>query len=292
MGDPRIDSRLPLSCDEVEELAALYVIDALSDDEAAAVTHHLSTCPEPHPSIAELAPLGPALGVGAEPVDAPPALRGRVLEAIAATPQVPDPLPAASPAPTLQRAPDSPATPGRVPEPPAATRPGLLERLFGGGGSRGWVAAAAIGLVLVLVGAGIATTIQQRDDQSGRLALLADAVRAGASGDANVATLTGSGPAADAAGYAVFPEGEPGFIVVSGLPSVPSDEAFQAWFIADGAPVSAGLLTLTGDGLGTLTDLELLPGTKVVALTVEDRPGVDAPTSDPVVVGEMPAATA
>ena len=66
----------------------------------------------------------------------------------------------------------------------------------------------------------------------------------------------------------------------------------QAWYIADGAPVSAGLLTLTEDGLGTLTGLEPVPGTAVVALTVEERPGVDAPTSDPVVIGELPAATA
>ena len=290
MSDPRFTDPRLLSCDEVEDLAALYVIDALSDDEAAAVTRHLATCPEPHPSISELAPLGPALGAAAEPVDAPPALRGRVLQAIAATPQVPDPLPFI-PAPTTpERASSTPATPGRVPEPPPASRPGLFERLFRGGANRGWVAAAAIGLVLVLVGFGLVTTIQRSSDQSGRLALLADALQAGASGEANVATLTGSGPAAGAAGYAVFPEGEPGFIVVSGLPSVPSDEAFQAWFIADGVPVSAGLMTLTDDGLGTLTDLESVPGTTVVALTVEERPGADAPTSDPVVAGELPTA--
>jgi hypothetical protein len=314
--------RRPLTCEEVEDLVALYVIDALSDDEAAAVTEHLATCPEPHPSIAELAPLAPALALAADPVDAPPALRGRVLDAIAATPQVPDRLPASAPpvvpdnaasqaartaTSALDRAPAPPAAqaqttapgrapappaqpsaPGRAPAPPPVVRPSLLERLFGGG-SRGWVAAAAIGLVLVLVGVGIATTIGQRTDQSGRLALLADAVQAAASGEATVATLTGSGPAEGAAGYAVLREDEPAFIVVNGLPPVASDEAYQAWFIADGAPVSAGLLELTDDGLGTLTDLEALPGTKVVALTIEERPGVDAPTSDPVVVGELPA---
>lgn len=283
MSDPRsADAPLPLTCAEVEDLAALYVIDALSVDEAAAVSAHLATCPQSHPSIAELAPLGPVLGTAAEPVDAPPELRGRVLAAIASTPQVPDPLPMAAPsleAPTP--APVTPATDG--------SRPGLLERLFGGG-SRGWVAAAAVALVLVLVGAGLAATLQRGDDQGARLALLADAVQAAASGEADVATLTGSGAAAGAAGYAVFREGEPGYIVVTGLPQVPSDEAFQAWFIADGAPVSAGLLTVTDDGLGTLTGLEPIPGTAVVALTVEERPGVDAPTSDIVVDGELPTA--
>jgi hypothetical protein len=170
--------------------------------------------------------------------------------------------------------------------------PTLLERLFGGGSDRGWLTAAAVALVIVLIGVSVVATLQASDKQSGRLALLADASRAAAVGDADVATLAGSGTAAGATGYAVFRDGEPGYIVVSGLPSVPSDEAFQAWYIADGAPVSAGLLTLTDDGLGTLTGLEPVPGTSVVALTVEERPGVEAPTSDPVVVGELPTATA
>src|SRR4029078_13032306 len=95
-----------------------------------------------------------------------------------------------------------------------------------------------------------------------------------------------SGSATGATGYAVFRQGQPGYIVVSDLPSVSSDKAFQAWYIADGAPVSAGLLTLTDDGLGTLTGLEPIPGTSVVALTVEERPGVDAPKSERVGVGE------
>ena len=161
-----------------------------------------------------------------------------------------------------------------------AARPGLFERLFGGGGSRGWVAAAAIGLVLVLVGVGLVTTLQRGAEEARRVELLATAVRDAASGEANVARLTGSGSAEGAAGYAVFPEDEPGYIVVSGLPQLPSDEAFQAWYIADGVPVSAGLLDLTADGLGTLTDLEPASGTSVVALTVEPRPGGDAPTTD------------
>ena len=206
-----------------------------------------------------------------------------MLAAIAATPQEPDPLPgdAEGARPPPPCAVESPAV-------PEAARPGLFERLFGRAGNRGWVAAAAIGLVLVLVGVGLVTTLQRGEDQARRAELLATAVRDAASGDANVATLTGSGSAEGAAGYAVFPEGEPGYIVVSGLPQLPSDAAFQAWYIADGVPVSAGLLDLTTDGLGTLTDLEPASGTSVVALTVEPRPGSDAPTSDPVVVGELP----
>jgi hypothetical protein len=271
---------MSLTCAEVEDLAALYVIDALSADEAAAVDAHLVSCREPHPSFGELAPLGAAIALSAEPVDAPAGLRARVLTAVASTPQVPDALPGVA-------GPVEGATAPTAPIPPAPRRgPSVWERLLGGA-NRGWVAAAAVGLVLVLVGLGLVTTLQRSGDEARRTELLAAAIRDAASGEATVATLTGSGAAAEAAGYAVFPDDAPGYIVISGLPQLPSDEAFQAWYIADGAPVSAGLMDVSPDGLGTLTDLEPASGTSVVALTVETRPGVDAPTSDPVVVGEL-----
>jgi type II secretory pathway pseudopilin PulG len=286
MTDPwRPAGSMALTCAEVEDLAALYVIDALSAEESAAVALHLATCPASHPSFAELAPLGPALARSFDPVDAPPSLRERVLTAVAYTPQVPDPLPGTGAAAPAQ---PTPRTGPALPEPtPDGGRPGLLERLFGGR-SRGWVAAAALGLVLVLVGVGLVSTIQRSTEEARRAELLATAVRDAASGQANVATLTGTGSAEGAAGYAVFPADGPGYIVITGLPQLPSDEAFQAWYIADGVPVSAGLMELSPDGLGTLMDLEPATGTSVVALTVEPRPGGEAPTSDPVVAGELP----
>jgi hypothetical protein len=113
-------------------------------------------------------------------------------------------------------------------------------------------------------------------------------VQHAASGDANVATLTGSGSATGAAGFAVFPSDGPGFIVIDDLPPAPTGHAYQAWYIADGAPASAGLIERSDDGLGTLTGMVPIDGTSVVALTVEPVPGVQAPTTDPVVAGELP----
>jgi hypothetical protein len=51
-------------------------------------------------------------------------------------------------------------------------------------------------------------------------------------------------------------------------------------------------LTLGDDGLGTLTGLDPGAGTSVVAVTVEDAPGADAPTGDPILAGELRSATA
>jgi Anti-sigma-K factor rskA len=102
-----------------------------------------------------------------------------------------------------------------------------------------------------------------------------------------VAVLSGSDAATGATGYAVFPDDEAGFIVVDGLPRLTGDQVYQAWFVGEGAPVSAGLIDLGSDGLGVLTGLQIVPDTAVVALSVEERPGATAPTTTPLVVGEV-----
>ena len=50
-----------LSCEEVRDLAAGFVLDALEPDEMDAVRAHLAECADPHPEIAELASGIPAL---------------------------------------------------------------------------------------------------------------------------------------------------------------------------------------------------------------------------------------
>ena len=52
-----------LTCDEVRDLAAPFVLGALDADEQGAVREHLATCAEPHPEFAELGSVVPALRV-------------------------------------------------------------------------------------------------------------------------------------------------------------------------------------------------------------------------------------
>ena len=79
------DQRLPaLTCDEVRELAASFVLGALPDDEMAAVREHLATCVQPHPEVAELAGVLPVFDASIPPVEPPAALKDRIMAAAAA----------------------------------------------------------------------------------------------------------------------------------------------------------------------------------------------------------------
>ncbi|HEX5589656.1 MAG TPA: zf-HC2 domain-containing protein, partial [Candidatus Limnocylindrales bacterium] len=62
---------MTMSCDDVRDLAAGFVLGALTPDEAAAVRAHLATCPEAHEEIAELGGVVPYLAESLEPVEPP-----------------------------------------------------------------------------------------------------------------------------------------------------------------------------------------------------------------------------
>jgi anti-sigma-K factor RskA len=78
------------------------------------------------------------------------------------------------------------------------------------------------------------------------------------------------------------------------LPALSADKAYQLWVIADGKPVSAGLVT--PDSSGHAAQLFAMPPNLVapqaVAVTIEPAGGVSAPTGDKVLVGAVPVATA
>ena len=65
MTDMTRPTRPDLSCDDVRDLAAPFVLGALDADEANAVRAHLASCADPH---AEMAELGSVLMVVAESV--------------------------------------------------------------------------------------------------------------------------------------------------------------------------------------------------------------------------------
>jgi hypothetical protein len=272
-----------LSCEQVDDLAGLYVLDALDPADARVVARHLEGCDSDHTAFAEVAASAGALALAAEVQDAPADLRDRVMSAVASTPQarpVADPsVPEGQPAQPDHRAGGS----------------SLIDRLRARAGSPTgaprraprWALVAVPALALVLVAIGAFGIWQGQATQTDRLALLREAVVAAADPEATVAVLTGSDAAAGAAGYAVFPADRDGFIVVDGLPGLTGDQVYQAWYVGPGEPLSAGLVDLGGDGLGVLTGLRMMPGTNVVALTVETRPGAPAPTTTPLVVGEI-----
>ncbi|MCC6832744.1 MAG: anti-sigma factor [Thermoleophilia bacterium] len=340
--------RLHLSCTDVDDLAALYVLDALGTPEATEVASHLADHPDRHPAFREMAGVTPFLAESVPPLAPPPDLRGRVLGAIAATPQLPAApvTPAVTPAPVTTRPVAPPPGPVATPMPPTASQPApfspppvlpppvssesyqavrdwtpavtpgtpgtpVAAEVAGPVGVTpepgapvsldaararkarrtpmwGVLAAAAV-LAIVVLGGWNVLLQQQRSAADGRLAVLAAAVAAAGQPGAAVAPMTGSDAAAGASGYAVFPAAGTGYIVLTGLPAAGSGQVWQAWTIAGDAPASAGLMDVGEDGIAVLDGIIGVPGTSVVALTVEPAGGSQQPTTTPAVVGPLDA---
>jgi anti-sigma-K factor RskA len=74
---------------------------------------------------------------------------------------------------------------------------------------------------------------------------------------------------------------------VEGLPPVASGRTYQAWFLAKGTPVSAGLMSVGSDGFAVLGGLSPAPATDTIALTVETAGGAPRPTGQPIVLGQV-----
>jgi anti-sigma-K factor RskA len=85
-------------------------------------------------------------------------------------------------------------------------------------------------------------------------------------------------------GKLVVADGE-GVLVVDDLGTAPSGKTYQTWVIEDGAPVSAGVFEGSPDRSVVPLDQQV-PDGAVVAVTVENAGGADAPTSDPIVASQ------
>jgi Anti-sigma-K factor rskA len=178
MAAPRLD------CAEVDDLAGLFVLDALAADEAAAVLDHLATCDQPHASFAEMAAITGALATSVEPVDAPPELRARLMAAVAATPQVMDDVKVvvrddvklAATSDVKLRVVDDVRTVSTATVSPATAAPVSIDaaRAARRGPSRmGWIGlAAAAAIVIAALGAWNVSLQRQVSDSQGQVASL------------------------------------------------------------------------------------------------------------------------
>jgi Anti-sigma-K factor rskA, C-terminal/Putative zinc-finger len=280
------DPRLPggLSCDEVRDLAASFVLDALPEAEMAAVREHLATCPEPHPEIAELSGVVPVLQAGIARVEPPAARKDRIMAAAAAdlearrrSEAVHEAAPAPPPVQTPVSAP--PAAPVAEPTPIERTR-----------ARWSWAVGIAAVLAIVLLGAwnlSLRSELDSAQRYQQQVAAVLDAARVPGALTAVMTTTTGQGPNGIAA---VTPDGEMR-IAMRDLAPTTGDEVYEAWVILpDTAPAALGDFQVGASGSGYLeaAGLPTQPG-MVLALTREPGPGAMAPSSDPVSVGTATA---
>lgn len=280
-----------LSCEEVAELAGVYVLHALAADEAEAVRAHLDGCVRPHPEFAEVGGVVPALALLFEPVDAPVDLKSRVMAAVAAPARsasaatdvasaaVPTHVGSSAAAARTQAEADA-----RVWEPPTTgpARPRRMSALSWG------IAATAVMLIAVL-GAWNVVLQSRAGEVEQRTQMIAQAIAASTQPDAEVAVLHGTGPAQGASGFAAFPADGEGYIVLVDLPPAPAGQTYQAWYLVGEHATSAGLLTVGPDGYAVLSGVDARQDAQQIALTIEPAGGVEVPSAAPVMAGELSA---
>lgn len=279
MSDPRGPGGL--TCDEVRELAAAYVLGALDPAQEAAVREHLSTCPEAHEEMAELGGVLPALAVSVPLIEPPSGLKARIMAAAAAD--------------LAARGGESAATTAGVMPAAPATAPvdftGPAEREARRRTSAAsWVLRIAAVVAIVTLGASTLVLRNQLDSAQAYEQSVAAVLDVAAQPGSLTAILTadggtGSGLAAVSASGAVT-------IAMQDLAPTSGNQVYEAWVIGgDGVPValgdftvgSAGTATFEGTGLPTASGI-------VLALTLEPGPGATTPTMPIISKGVATAA--
>jgi Anti-sigma-K factor rskA len=100
----------------------------------------------------------------------------------------------------------------------------------------------------------------------------------GGSSDQVVVSLSGS-----ASGRVIYLKDEKLAVMdVHGLPALPSDEVYEVWSMSSGRATRHGLLTTTSGGDAIASVPLDISGVDLLAVTVEQAPGVDQPTSQPI----------
>ncbi len=272
-----------LTCDEVRELAAAFVLDALDADEADAVRVHLSSCDDAHAEIAELASALPVLAASVADVQPPAGLKSRILAAAAADLEVRGRH-------AVTSVPAGPPTPTPIVFPTAAQRQARTAAR-GPGLAGSWALRIAAVLAIAFLG-GWNLLLQGQLDQSRtyqqNVAAVLDA--AGQTG-ALTAVLTAEGGTGPSGLAAVAADGAI-TLAMHDLMSTAGDQVYELWVIGDdGTPMPLGGFQVGQAGTAYFQDAGLPadPGI-VLALTLEPAPGATTPTLPIVSLGTATAA--
>jgi anti-sigma-K factor RskA len=261
-----------------------YALGQLSQDERRDVETHVRECDVCAADLRELTIVMEGLAQSPDPVTPPPALKQRVLSALATLPQEPP-----------RRTADS--TIVALPQHAAKIRRGVHPA---------WLAAAAVvilGLSVVIYSLdasrrlvvddlqeaqGTAAELQQRLDQNAQQADLAVSILTAS--DMRPIAMAGKENATASVARAYWSPTRGLLIVADQLPTPPPGRVYQVWVIGGGMPVSAGLLGEQGSARGMLIappPRGVVPGTVTVAVTDEPPGGLPAPSGSIRLAGSL-----
>jgi hypothetical protein len=252
-----------LTCDEVRDLAPLFVTGALDADEMHAVREHLAGCEDAHAELSELGEAATALLETAEPADPPAALKPRLMAAAAAD-LAEGRHPASVPAPKIVSLDDARARRG--------------SRL-------GWLLAAAAVIAAVALGGWNIALRGQLDTAQAYRTGVDQALALAAQPGSVTAFLTAED--GSVSGFSVVGQDGTTKLAVRGLAPTTGSQVYTAWSIeGDNAPVAIGDFTVGSDGVAVATAQapDATPGA-VIALTLEPNAGNQAPMGPVVASG-------
>ena len=227
---------------------------------------HLATCADHAARVAELRAAAGALAMLPDDAEAPPALRARVLGAIATTPQDAADVSAAPVALEARRVTPSPAeTRSRIQWAPSRTAWGAM-------------AAAIVVLVGGLVAWNLVLMNRVDDSDADCFASAAPVIR-----QLDARGVDGTGT------IVYFGEEGRAVVMLDGVDNLDAGgRSYQMWTLApDGTPTSAGLLQPDVSGNATAVVSVDPSVVDVFAITIEPGGGSAAPTTDPVFVAEI-----
>jgi anti-sigma-K factor RskA len=251
---------------EIQELLGAYALDAVDADEAALVEQHLAGCPECRAELAQHREVIAFMGdVRTAP---PPGVWDRIVTGLQ---ERPSPLRADRP---------EPSTSGRGPA-SAPERRSVSMRTF-------TVVVAAAAVIVAALGIEVAR-LDARTNRLPRVIAAQALVNAYESATTQAAArrvdlhgtgITPSVPAVVLADGTGFLDGRP-------LPRLADDRTYQLWGL--GAPGAAPIsLAIIGHSPG-IQQFGVPAGVGTLAITAENAGGAVAPTSTPVVAGQLVA---
>ena len=261
----------PLSHPEIEALLGAYALDAVDDDERAAVADHLTTCPKCRAEVDEHREVAGLLAHSGGA--APDGLWDRIAGTLEDTPPPLRlaPLPPPSPPPTpTDDAGGSTVTPLRP-------RRSLPARVVAS------IAAAAV-IVIGVLGAQVIRQDRRLDELNVALETraLEQAYTAALQDESSTKAELRSDDGSVVLTAVVLPDGT-GFLPADQLPALADDRTYQLWAIVGEEAISMGVLGHRPDLVVFRTD----PGATALAVTAERAGGVIASEEQPVVMGRL-----
>ncbi|MFI6995011.1 anti-sigma factor [Nonomuraea wenchangensis] len=282
--------------DDLHALSGAYAVDALPYAEWVLFEEHLRRCAGCGTEVRRLRETAARLA-GAVAVDPPAGLRTRLLAAAhnrRPSPHLAPPPPGDTPA---ARPPARPALDGRRRKWGQGWGRGRQEQ------GRGWPVRVLAGLAAVCAAVAVglgAVAVDARRDSGGLVAenrRLAESNQRLADANRQVAVLLAA-PDARTLRRSVASGGTATLVVSrsvarllftsSGLPVLPESRGYELWLMGRDGARPAGLLGRAEGGVTAPVVVEPLRGDERVALTVEPARGSPRPTTDPILLADLP----